>query len=53
MSKDKELFEALLLDYLSAINKDKAISNLSKERLIYLTGQREAIINLLETVTKW
>jgi esterase/lipase superfamily enzyme len=51
MNKDE--INNLLLDYLSGINRNKALSNLSKERLIYLTGQREAIIDILEAIQKW
>jgi len=50
---NKDLFNNLILDSLAAVNKEKTVSNLSKDRLIYLAGQREALTNLLEQIEKW
>jgi hypothetical protein len=50
---NKDLFNNLILDNLAAVNKEKCILNLSKDRLIFLAGQREALTKLLEQIEKW
>ena len=50
---NKDLFNNLILDKLAAVNKEKCTLNLSKDRLIYLAGQREALTNLLEELEQW
>lgn len=51
MNKDE--FFNLVLDNLAAVNKDRIDKTLSKDRLIFNSGQREALTNLLEQLEKW
>jgi hypothetical protein len=51
MNKD-ELYN-LVLDMLAGINRERVNSNLSKDRLIFNSGQREALTTLLELIEKW
>jgi hypothetical protein len=48
MNKD-ELYN-LVLDMLAGINRDRVNNNLSKDRLIFNSGQREALTTLLELI---
>ena len=50
MNKD-ELYN-LVLDMLSGINRERVNNNLSKDRLIFNSGQREALTTLLELIEK-
>ena len=50
MNKDE--FYNIVLDNLAAINKERVNTNLSKDRLIFNSGQREALTNLLEQIEK-
>jgi hypothetical protein len=50
---NKDLFFNLVLDNLAAVNKERVSSALSKDRLIFNSGQREALTNLLEQIEKW
>ena len=51
MNKD-ELIN-LILDNLSAVNYERTKENLSRERLIFNSGQRDALTNLLKQLQKW
>jgi hypothetical protein len=48
MNKD-ELYN-LVLDMLAGINRERVNNNLSKDRLIFNSGQREALTTLLELI---
>ena len=51
MNKDEII--NLVLDNLAAVNHDRTKENLSRERLIFNSGQRDALTNLLEQLQKW
>lgn len=51
MNKDE--FVNLILDNLAAVNQRRVNENLSRERLIFNSGQRDALTYLLERVEKW
>ena len=46
-------FRNLILDNLAAVNHERVNTKLSKERLIFNSGQREALTNLLALIEKW
>ena len=49
----KEEINNLLLDNLAAVNMERVSRSLSKDRLIFNSGQREALTSLLEQLEKW
>jgi hypothetical protein len=51
MNKDE--FLNLILDNLAAVNHKRVNENLSREGLIFNSGQRDALTYLLERVEKW
>ena len=51
MNKDE--FFNLVLDNLAAVNKERVSSSLSKDRLIFNSGQREALTKILEQLEQW
>ena len=51
MNKD-ELIN-LILDNLAAVNHERTKENLSRERLIFNSGQRDALTNFLDQLKKW
>lgn len=51
MNKDE--FLNLILDNLAAVNYERVNTQLSKDRLIFNSGQREALTNLLAQIEKW
>lgn len=50
---NKDIFFNIVLDNLAAVNNERVNNNLSKERLIFNSGQREALTTLLEQIEKW
>jgi esterase/lipase superfamily enzyme len=49
---NKDIFFNIVLDNLAAVNNERVNNNLSKERLIFNSGQREALTTLLEQIEK-
>lgn len=45
---NRQQFEKLILDNLELVNKNRTKPNMSKERLIFNSGQRDALTYLLE-----
>lgn len=50
---NKDQFYNIVLDNLAAVNYERVNTPLSKDRLIFNSGQREALTNLLEQIEKW
>lgn len=50
---NKNQFLNLILDHLEDVNKRRVNENLSREGLIFNSGQRDALTLLLEKVSKW
>lgn len=49
----KEEINNFLLDQLAAVNHERVNTQLSKDRLIFNSGQRESLTNLLALIEKW